>query len=633
MGIFALASCVMLAGCGGKDDPKPHEHSFPETWCKDDAKHWHECECGAKSGEANHIDANSDHKCDVCGFDLPIPAPAIELKELPELSVEGETVDLKDYVKTVDGGSFDLNFDDDSFAIIDIDGTKITFLAEGEVSFEASYKGEKVNGTFNVMSATRAKFLEWTEGVGYNYEIWADVYASDGETVIGIEKDTVHNDDYVHMVHFGYDEVTEETYPGGVACIDGHYYFYETDVDETEATPEPGYASSSIFETYNCPLELNDEIFDVVNLKKKLGINVEALVLKESEYKAEYAFDICAGIACVTQAQDSKGNVYVPSDVAFFFDTLVDQETGEEQECMFFVPFVAVEGHPESEGYYDIYYVSTDEHPLFEDSTPHVECVEYMIENKVKPAPYDFSAVTEAINDVVDTDNYTVAYNYGWFDSENAPLDPEDYPSMEGLVFQDCEDSFVAGQETVAVTNEACSMYSEEAGDYKESRGYLLDNETVYNYAKYETGYQAVETDYESISDVGDERFAFLSTKDGFNDIIPEDLIYAYSEESKAYSLNIDAQNKLLSKLFKASSTLSDIVTKALDPYLIDYDRDLYSFFDGTIAVADDGSVRIEWDLVWDDDAIFKVAVDLCNQGTTTVPSDIIEGVKAAIAK
>ena len=630
MGIFALASCVMLAGCG-KEEPKPHEHSFPETWKTSETQHWHECECGAKSGEANHIDANSDHKCDVCGFDLPIPAPAIELKELPELIVEGETIELKDYVKTVDGGAFDLNFDDDSFAMVDVDGTKITFLAEGEVSFEASYKGEKVNGTFNVMSLIRSKFLEWTTDVGYTYETWCDVYNDDYTEVIGIERDMVHNDEYVHMTYFDYDEALDKTYSGGYAKIDGHYYSYITDDDETEAVANPGYVSSDDFETFNCPLELNDEIFEVKNLKKEIGFNTDGLILKE-EYK-DYAYEICAGIAGITALRDTKGNIYIPVDAAFFFDTLVDSETGEEQECMFFVPFVAVEGHPESEGYYDIYYVSTDEHPLIEDSTPHVECVEYMIENKVKPAPYDFSAVTAAINDIVDTDNYTVAYNYGWFDSENAPLDPEDYPSMEGLVFQDCEDSFVAGQETVAVTNEACSMYSEEAGDYKESRGYLLDNETVYNYAKYETGYQAVETDYESISDVGDERFAFLSTKDGFNDIIPEDLIYAYSEESKAYSLNIDAQNKLLSKLFKASSTLSDIVTKALDPYLIDYDRDLYSFFEGTIAVADDGSVRIEWDLVWDEDAIFKVAVDLCNQGTTTVPSDIIEGVKAAIAK
>ena len=629
MGIFALASCVMLAGCGGgQDEPKPHEHSFPDTWSTSETQHWHQCECGEKSGLANHVDSNNDHKCDVCGYDLPIPAPKIELKELPELSVEGETIELKDYVKTVDGGAFDLNFDDESFSLIDIDGTKITFLAEGEVSFEASYKGEKVNGTFNVIGLTRAKFLEWTTDVGYNYELWCDVY--EGDTPVGIERDSVHNDEYVHMTYFGYDEELDETYPGGIAHIDGHYYFYTTDVDETEAVADPGYASSSTFETYNCPLELNDQIFDTINLKKKLGINVDALVLKDDENKASFAFDLCAGIAGVTQAKNSRGDVYEPSDVAFFFDTLVD-ETGAEQECMFFVPFVAIPDDPSSEGYYDIYYISTEAHPLFEEDTPHVECVEKMIENKEKPAPYDFSAVTSKLNSFVDSENYTASLDYGWFDGNGDPLDPKDYPDMDGLVFQDCADSMVAGSETTAVSNEAAAMYKGTAPSYEESRGFLLDDGTVYNYALFAgAGYQAVETDYASISNVGDERFAFLSTSAGENELFPEDLVYNYDEEAKAYLMNVDAQNKLLSKVFKSSSTLSNIVTKVLDPYLIDYERDIYSFFEGSF-VLDENSAKVAWDLVWDSDTIFNVTLTLENQGTTVVPSDIVDAVKAAI--
>lgn len=629
MGIFALASCVMLAGCGEKQ----HEHSFPDVWKTNETQHWHECECGEKKDVANHIDSDNNHKCDTCGYDLPIPAPAIELKELPEVSVAGETVDLKDYVKTVDGGAFDLNFDDGSFAIIDVDGTKVTFLAEGDVLFTASYKGESVNGLFNVISQTRAKFLEWTTDVGCNYETWCDVYNEDYTEVIGIERDMVHNDEYVHMTYFGYDEALDESYPGGIANIDGHYYFYSTDVDETEAVAEPGYASSSIFETYNCPIELNDQIFDTVNLKKSLGFNAEGLMLKNDEARAEYAYEICAGIVGITSLSDRSGNVYEPSNAAFFFDVLVDEETGDEQECLFFVPFIASSTVPNSEQPYDIYYISTEAHPLFEDCTPHVECVEKMIENKEKPAPYDYSVVTDKLNSFVDSTNYSVVYDYGWFDSEGKALSPEDYPSMEGLVFQDCEDSFVAGTEKTAVTEVAAATYVEgTVVDYVESRGYLLEDGVVYHYALSEVGYQAVPTDYASISDVGDERFAFLSTSKGENELFPEDLVYAYDDKTGSYLMNVDAQNKLLSKLFKASTTLSDIITKALDPYLIDYDRDLYSFFEGSIKVEED-SATIEWDLVWDDDATFVVKVSLVDQGTSVVPQDIIDDVKAVIVK
>ena len=299
---------------------------------------------------------------------------------------------------------------------------------------------------------------------------------------------------------------------------------------------------------------------------------------------------------------------------------------------MFFVPFIGIEDIPSSVQPYDAYYISTEAHPLFEETSPHVECVEFMIENKVKPNPYDFSAVTDKLNSFVDTENYTASLDYGWFDGDGNPLDPEDYPNMEGLVFQDCADSMVAGSETTAVTNEAAAMFKGTAPSYEESRGFLLDDGTVYNYALFgEAGYQVVETDYESISDVCDERFAFLSTSAGENELFPEDLVYGYDEKAKAYLMNVNAQNKLLSKVFKSSSTLSDIVTKVLDPYLIDYERDIYSFFEGTF-VLDENSAKIVWDLVWETDTIiFSVTLTLENQGTTVVPSDIVDAVKAAI--
>ena len=57
------------------------EHIFDDNWLNDENKHWHECECGAKSEEASHtlkwvIDKEATHtekgmkheECSVCGY-------------------------------------------------------------------------------------------------------------------------------------------------------------------------------------------------------------------------------------------------------------------------------------------------------------------------------------------------------------------------------------------------------------------------------------------------------------------------------------------------------------------------------------------------------------------------------------
>ena len=63
------ATCTEQATCeicGEKyGDLKPH--SYSAEWSTDETNHWHECtECRAKTDEAEHMDGNKDHKCDVC---------------------------------------------------------------------------------------------------------------------------------------------------------------------------------------------------------------------------------------------------------------------------------------------------------------------------------------------------------------------------------------------------------------------------------------------------------------------------------------------------------------------------------------------------------------------------------------
>ena len=67
--LILSAAALSLAACG------EHTHSFGDAWKSDDTSHWHECECGEKSGKADHLDTNADGKCDTCNHEMEVPAP------------------------------------------------------------------------------------------------------------------------------------------------------------------------------------------------------------------------------------------------------------------------------------------------------------------------------------------------------------------------------------------------------------------------------------------------------------------------------------------------------------------------------------------------------------------------------
>lgn len=72
--VFALLLClitltVLLAACD-KEEP-PHEHSFDATWIYDETQHWHAATCEhteLESDRGDHVDADGNDICDVCGY-------------------------------------------------------------------------------------------------------------------------------------------------------------------------------------------------------------------------------------------------------------------------------------------------------------------------------------------------------------------------------------------------------------------------------------------------------------------------------------------------------------------------------------------------------------------------------------
>ena len=52
-------------------------HTFGKEWKSDKDNHWNVCVCGEKGNVAAHVDENKDGKCDVCGYDVPLPVVTV----------------------------------------------------------------------------------------------------------------------------------------------------------------------------------------------------------------------------------------------------------------------------------------------------------------------------------------------------------------------------------------------------------------------------------------------------------------------------------------------------------------------------------------------------------------------------
>lgn len=51
-----------------------HTHAHGTEWKSDKDNHWNECACGDKANTAAHTDTDKDGKCDICGYNVGLPA-------------------------------------------------------------------------------------------------------------------------------------------------------------------------------------------------------------------------------------------------------------------------------------------------------------------------------------------------------------------------------------------------------------------------------------------------------------------------------------------------------------------------------------------------------------------------------
>ena len=66
-----LTLAALLTACDSGDQEPPHEHSFDSTWLYDESQHWHAAACEhteLESDRGDHVDADGNDICDVCGY-------------------------------------------------------------------------------------------------------------------------------------------------------------------------------------------------------------------------------------------------------------------------------------------------------------------------------------------------------------------------------------------------------------------------------------------------------------------------------------------------------------------------------------------------------------------------------------
>lgn len=73
--VLLIPALGVLTGCNNS-----HVHTFDSKWSYNETSHWHAATCEHKeltSDLGEHIDINSDHVCDVCGYNIPLPPEPI----------------------------------------------------------------------------------------------------------------------------------------------------------------------------------------------------------------------------------------------------------------------------------------------------------------------------------------------------------------------------------------------------------------------------------------------------------------------------------------------------------------------------------------------------------------------------
>lgn len=352
MGLMALASCVVLSGCGGNNDV------------------------------------------------------SIKIADFPTDLVAGNKIDLKDYV-TVSGGTgnYSINFDDESFAKITKESeTEITLNQYGTVKFTVDYSGKSVEGTINVGSLLLANYVKAAKDVVYDYATmnfdqygYLESWANYGEKYIA---EYAFSDDGEFYIPGGYVEAADgKTYSFVYSDADDETGEY-TDLEFSVTGSEPDISE------YSLPFSLPTSGFEVYSeIDETSGESYEYLVYPEND-KGEVAdiFENFIGLDMEVVAQYG----YTPSSIWIIADGLTGF-TEDPDEILVCYDIIAMAKNKEGteEYFYDMD-VCFDDGAFFDDLIK-----DYVKSGETPKSNYSFNKA--AVAAAIDTHNFTVDYSADWY--------------------------------------------------------------------------------------------------------------------------------------------------------------------------------------------------------------------------
>lgn len=604
MGLLALASCVVLSGCGGNKDV------------------------------------------------------SIKIADFPTDLVAGSKIDLKDYV-TVSGGTgnYSINFDDESFAKITKESeTEITLNQYGTVKFTVDYSGKSVEGTINVGSLLLANYVKAAKDVGYNYATmtfdeygYLQSWANYGEKYIA---EYTFSDDGQYYIPGGYVEAPDgNTYSFVYSDADDETGEY-TDLEFSVTGSEPDIS------VYSLPFSLPTSGFEVYSeIDETSGESYEYLVYPEND-KGEVAdiFENFIGLDMKLVAEYG----YTPSSIWIIADGLTGF-TEDPDEILVCYDVIAMAKNKEGteEYLYDMD-VCFDDGAFFDDLIK-----DYVKSGETPKSNYSFNKA--AVATAIDTHNFTIDYSADWYNcavsSDGSELIRKDAIGANPFVTAETDGTLIHDYFNAIGSFKAYVTQNQTFVDVPVEAKYGMINNTVVDELGYKYSYTTIDdvpgyyatssgkTSFDMWHAANEGKyvnFSFLAGRDFSGDGGVYDSFFINSVEKKGndttYYLSGLTAEELFTDLFARAVSYSTYPSfKEEDAYKLFntfdnvakfcVDEDMTRYFDTTITltIVEGVMTGMKFEFVWTDaddpyepTAYYEYVMSATiSFGSTTIPSGV----------
>lgn len=170
----------VCTACGYVIQPTlPHTHQYAPSPEYDTNNHWYVCPCGQTKGLQNHINTNSDGKCDICGYLMTEESDKLEEILKPAQITLLRPVASGVLTKSCSSAIIDYSNFQDGYIMV-------KYTVDATVKLKVQVKGPTATYTYNITPH------EWTvfplsDGNGeYNIKVFKNVVDNKYSTVLSL---------------------------------------------------------------------------------------------------------------------------------------------------------------------------------------------------------------------------------------------------------------------------------------------------------------------------------------------------------------------------------------------------------------------------------------------------------------